>query len=184
MAAELLGSRPCRRTRPTLANPSSMTGNSLQHPKKKTEAARRVSLAGCGCSALFKYDNGAVEASGDTPLCCTDQQPSAQPPASTLLRGERTAVAHAPACGSARRQQWPPRSSAAFAPRLQGVTDHALVVCFRTPALSRAGWVTTGRHPKPFTESGRSLPPATRTLMPGNIHGGKVSRVGLDSGCS
>jgi hypothetical protein len=37
-----------------LANPSSMTGNSLQNPKKKTEAARRVSLAGCGCSALFK----------------------------------------------------------------------------------------------------------------------------------
>jgi hypothetical protein len=35
-----------------------------------------------------------------------------QPPACTFMRGERTPAAQASACGSARRQQWPPRSSA------------------------------------------------------------------------
>jgi NAD(P)-dependent dehydrogenase (short-subunit alcohol dehydrogenase family) len=51
----------------------------------------------------------------ENPLCCTDQQPGEViPPRPLFMRGERIPAALARACGLARRQQWPPRSSAAL----------------------------------------------------------------------
>src|SRR6267154_1404753 len=50
-----------------------------------------------------------------------------QPAASTFMRDERTPAAQAPACGSATRQQWPPRSSAGL--RSASAARHRSLAC-------------------------------------------------------
>jgi hypothetical protein len=59
-------------------------------------------------------DNGAVEASGDSPLCCTDLQPGEVSPRIDIMRGERTQNA---LFGPLPRSQPRQHQSASRAPR-------------------------------------------------------------------
>jgi hypothetical protein len=66
-------------------------------------------VASCACKRSSRR-------SSDQPRCCTDQEPcEVSPPHRHLCEANALRPpAQAPACGLARRQQWPPRSSAAL----------------------------------------------------------------------
>src|SRR6266478_3135822 len=79
-----------------------------------------------------------------------------RPPQRHLTRGERTPAAQARACGSARRQQWPPRSSAGL--RSVSAARHRSLACsdrYRPPP--RTPIVTRGPLPAHATALGDQL---------------------------